>query len=737
MADFQQDTLPNSSTNNGAGRFGTFAGVFTPNVLTILGIILFLRTGYVVGQAGMIFAIIIVLLANLITFLTGLSLSAIATSMEVGAGGNYYMISRSLGLEVGGAIGIPLFLSQAISVAFYVIGFTEALAGIPSLAVIDPRLIATGVVLLFAIIAFIGADFALKIQFFILAILIAAIFSFFAGGWDSFITPTLTPTYTEGNSYWSIFALFFPAVTGIAVGASMSGDLKDPSRSIPLGTLWSIAVTAIVYVMVVVWFALHVDPATLSADNLIILQVARWPRLILAGVWASTLSSALGSILAAPRTLQAIALDNVVPRWIASQMGSKTEPRLAVLITSAIAFAVIWMGDLNFVAPVITMFFLNTYGMLNLVAAIESLVGNPSFRPTMKLSWYWALLGALGCYGTMFLIEWRATIVAIVFSYGIFFYLQRREVRRTWGDVRTGIWITLARAILLQLEARQQTVKNWRPNLLVFTGQPHNRERLVEVADWLSLGRGIVTFFQLIEGDVQELARQNLRVEARKQIQTYIRENGMRAFAEVEIVPEWWTGAITMVQGHGIAGLEPNSILMGWSGGQAGRVRQMRLLRSLIALRKSVIFLNYDVEKGFGRKQEINIWWHGRGGNGDLMLLLAHLLSQHRSWNRPQINVINIVENLQSVEPTREHTVRLLKEVRVAAIPEVIVRQPGQSATDIIQAHASADLTFLGMSVPEDEDVEAYADRLHKLVSAVGSVMLIRNAELDADLLAT
>ncbi|VAW30119.1 Uncharacterized amino acid permease, GabP family, partial [hydrothermal vent metagenome] len=282
-----------TSTNSKAnGRFGMFAGVFTPNVLTILGIILFLRLGWVVGQVGLWGALIIILLANLISLLTGLSLSSIATNMDVKAGGNYYLISRTLGLEIGGAIGIPLYLSQAISVAFYIIGFTEALSSIPFFQQIDPRLISTTVALLFGLISYIGADFALKIQFFILVILIAALASFFGGGWDAFQAPVTGTSYSEGISFWVVFAVFFPAVTGIEVGVSMSGDLKNPSRDIPRGTILSIVITAVIYILVIIWFATHLSADVLISENLAMQKIARWPVLILVGVWASTLSSA-------------------------------------------------------------------------------------------------------------------------------------------------------------------------------------------------------------------------------------------------------------------------------------------------------------------------------------------------------------------------------------------------------------------------------------------------------------
>ncbi|MEM8862495.1 MAG: amino acid permease, partial [Chloroflexota bacterium] len=415
----EANTKQREPAGNSAARFGTFAGVFTPNVLTILGLILFLRIGYVTAYAGMWHTLIIVLIANGISFLTGLSLSAIATSMEVRAGGNYYILSRSLGLEVGGAIGIPLFASQAISVAFYIIGFTESAQSLVWFQQFDPRLISTAIALLFIVIAWIGADFAIKIQFGILAVLTAALISFFAGGWDTISEPILEPAYADGITFWVAFAIFFPAVTGITVGTSMSGDLKDPDKAIPNGTISSIVITAVIYVGVVVWFSFHApDRQELINNSMAIQSISIFPPLILAGVWASTLSSALGSIVAAPRTLQAIGKDRMVPTWTASNLGHPTEPRMAVLITGAIALIVIWMGDLNAVAPVISMFFLNTYGITNLAAGIEKLVDNPSYRPRFNIPWYWSMLGALGCYGTMFLISPTATVIAIVISVG-------------------------------------------------------------------------------------------------------------------------------------------------------------------------------------------------------------------------------------------------------------------------------------------------------------------------------
>lgn len=732
-------TVKNSNTAQKAGRFGTFTGVFTPNILTILGIILFLRVGWVVGQAGLWGALTIVFLANLISFLTGLSLSAIATSMDVRAGGNYYLISRSLGLEVGGAIGIPLYLSQAISIAFYLIGFTEALLTIEFFQQFDPRLIATAAALIFALIAYVGADFALRVQFFILAVLVISLVSFFAGGWNSFVPINFGTNYTVGNNFWTVFAVFFPAVTGIEVGISLSGDLKDPSMSIPRGTILSILVTAVIYIAAVFWFASHLTAQELIENNLAMQSVALVPTLILAGVWASTLSSALGSVLAAPRTLQAIAEDRVLPTWMAGKMGSQTEPRVAVLLSAAVAISVIWLGDLNFVAPIISMFFLNTYGMVNLVASIEKLVGNPSYRPRFQIPWPVSMLGAIGCYGAMFLISPAATVIAIIITYGVFLALERRQVQRTWGDVKSGIWTALARFALLQLETEPRSPKNWRPNLIVFTGQPHNREQLVAVADWLSLGRGIVTFFQLIIGDVEKLVGKNLRETARRQIRNYIQDHGMTAFAEAEVVADFEQGALTLAQAHGIGNLASNSILLGWSRTPQGRVMQVDLMRQLVAVRKSVLFLNYNYERGFGQKQIINVWWQGRGGNADLKLLLAYLIQQHGDWFQSQIRLLRIIDGKDGIAQTQAHLEQMLADVRVEAEPMVIVREDARkSIAEVIKENSfDADLTLLGMKLPAKEESAPYSRRLDELIQGVGTVLLVRNAQLDEDLLTT
>jgi len=721
--------MPRSARlSSSTARFGTFAGVFTPNVLTILGIILFLRAGWVVGQVGLDGALKIVLMANAISLLTGLSLAAIATSLRVRAGGNYYIISRTLGLEIGGAIGIPLYLSQAISVAFYLIGFTEALLTVfPTL---DSQVVATVVTLLFGLLAWIGADVALKIQFVVFGVLMAALVSFFAGGWGQAVEPAMGSAPGSLVGFWAVFAVFFPAVTGIEVGTSMSGDLKRPDVSIPRGTLGSILFTAVLYLLAVWWFATHATRDQLLVDGTIMATISRWPWLIMAGVFAATLSSALGSILAAPRTLQALASDRVVPEVLARRLGSPTEPRMAVLLTTAVAVGVIWLGDLNFVAPIITMFFLNTYGMTNLVAGLEALIGNPSFRPRFRVPGLLSMLGALACYGAMFLIHPWATVAAIVISYGLFAWLSQRAFRQTWGDVRSGLWFSLARHALLHLESEQWHVRNWRPNILVFTGQPYNREHLARVAEWLTTGRGLVSFLQIVPGDLEATCRRRLHHLAARHIRTYIQKNELSAFAASVPGSDFARAALTATEAHGVGGLAPNAVLLGMSESPEGLATQLQVIRWLNLAGKTTLMLRFDRQRGWGRKSRIHVWWGGKGGNAGLMLLLGHLVRQHDDWAGAELHVYRVIRDLQGSEPARRHVEALLEEVRVRATPVVLVHHPSQGSIQevIRQNNAEADLVLMGMQVPEDGAFDDYGRRLGELLAGPASVLLVRSA---------
>jgi len=308
-------------------KFGTFEGVFTPTILTIIGVIMYLRLGWVVGTVGLDKALIIILLAHVATITTGLSLSSMTTNVRIGAGGFYSLISRSLGLEAGGAIGLPLYCSQTFSVALYIIGFTEAWVSIfPTHNIL---VVATIVLVLLLVLSYIGAKVAMKVQYLIMAIIFLSLVSFFLGRGEAGHQTTLWTQSTE-FPFWKVFAIFFPAVTGIAAGAAMSGDLKEPRRSLPLGILSAIGVGLIIYISVALWYAKMVSPDHLRSNYTVMIDVALWRWAVIAGIMGATLSSALGSLVGAPRILMALAQDRLVPfpKTMAAK-SQKGEPRNA------------------------------------------------------------------------------------------------------------------------------------------------------------------------------------------------------------------------------------------------------------------------------------------------------------------------------------------------------------------------------------------------------------------------
>jgi len=432
------------ATGRRAG-LGTFLGVYTPTVLTILGVILYLRFGWVVGHAGLAATLLIVLLANGITLITTLAMSADATNARVGVGGAYYIISRSLGIELGGAIGVPLFLSQTFSVTLYAFGLAESLRILWPELPLQPTAIA--IILAVGLLAYRGAGAALRSQVPILALIALSLVALATGAFQHASVDHLAASQPSGElGFWAIFAVFFPAVTGIMAGLGLSGDLADPKRSIPRGALAANLTGFCVYLSVPVLLALSASPEELREDPMVWTRIAPLGALlILPGLWGAIFSSAVGSMLGAPRTLQALSLDHLAPRRLGADARRGQEPRLGLLVTLAIALAAVLLGDLNAVAVVVTMIFLTVYGMINLAAALEDLSGDPSWRPAIHVPPLVYLLGAVACVGVMLLIHVGATVFAVAMELGIWLLLQRRKRRADWGDVRRGVYEALRR----------------------------------------------------------------------------------------------------------------------------------------------------------------------------------------------------------------------------------------------------------------------------------------------------
>ncbi len=721
-----------NSGSSSTGKLGTFLGVFTPTILTILGVIMYLRFGWVVGQVGLFKTLLIVLLANLITLLTSLSLSAVATNSHVGVGGAYYMISRSLGLEIGGAIGFPLFISQALSVTLYAFGLAESLKfvwpGVPVSAA------AFVIIALVALLSSRGATFALRAQIPVMVLIGLSLLALAAGTiWGPGVKSAAPASdVIERAGFWLVFAVFFPAVTGIMAGLSMSGDLADPRQSIPRGSVVATLVGLLVYLVVPVLLYFGADAASLVDDPLIWNRIALLgPWLVLPGLWGAIFSSAVGSMLGAPRTLQALALDRLVPRWLAGSAKAGDEPRMGMLITLILSLAAVFLGDLNTVATVATMFFLSVYGMVNLVAALEYLSGNSSWRPTMNIHWTLSLLGGFGCFGVMLLIHWPATIFAMTVELALWLFLKRRVRKDSWGDVRRDLYEALIRWALVKLIDRPMTARNWRPHILVFVSKVEKRLDLARFGAWFAENRGVVSICELCQGDVRGLDFDI--IERQKVINTVLKKHAITAFGEVNVVQNIERGIMAVAQSNGIAGMESNTILVGWPDDRRRLINFLRVVRPLKHLNKSLIIGKTNPLKTFreDQLQEIHVWWGGLKRNGDLLLLLAYLLTRNADWRNARIRILSIASNELMKGQTERFLAKLIPEIRIKADVDVMVRDEEESVVDLMHREsASADIVLLGLATPKEGDEDDYADRLAEMASGFKNCFFVHNGSL-------
>ncbi len=720
-----------------APKFGTFIGVFTPSVLTILGLIMYLRFGWVVGNLGLPLTIVVVLLASLITFITGLSASAIATNMRVGVGGEYFMIAHSLGLELGGAIGIPLFLCRTLSITFYSFGLAESIVVLWPVAwgavpIFMVQLLAAIIIIIITILSGKSASLALKLQVPIMIAVGLSLLALFAGVLTKGMhAPEIVATYrTAPEGFWYVFAVFFPAVTGFTAGIGMSGDLKDPSRSIPKGTLLAVLTGAAVYLAVP--FFLSVTSAV-DADTLASRGAQAWtliciggPILVFAGMWGAILSSAFGSVLSGPRVLQALSQDGLAPKFL-SRLSKNGQPTIATWLTGMLALSAVLLGNLNAVAQYVTVLFLTLYVIINLSAAVEKLVGDPSYRPTIRVPWYISFIGALGALFVMFLLNPLACLVAVFIEVILFMYLRRKALGKRWGDVRAGVYLSLARFALLKLKKHTLDSRNWRPHTIVFTEDVEKETGLVYIANCFNQNHGIVTVSKIIEGHFDEIDVDVEREGA--EMNRILKSKRLVGFCEVSVAPDFVTGAVNIAQANGIAGLHSNTLMFGWPAKKEKLIAELEIMSAISKIEKNTLIcrLRHIQEKRHNKR--IDLWWGGLENNGDLMLLLAHMMRMNPAWDQARIKIHSIVESDEEREAQIESLLELIESTRIEAEAEVILRPPDTSIQDIITVSSiGADLVFMGLMIPEKDAMDGYADWLIEFSDNLGSVIFVRNA---------
>ncbi|TRY90182.1 hypothetical protein DNTS_033366 [Danionella cerebrum] len=594
----------------GVVKFGWIKGVLVRCMLNIWGVMLFIRLSWVFGQAGIGLGIVVVLLSMVVTSVTCLSMSAICTNGVVRGGGAYYLISRSLGPEFGGSIGLIFAFANAVAVAMYVVGFAETVVELlkdSNTLIVDPvndiRIIGCiTVVLLMGITA----------QVALLVILLIAIANVFVGtvipatqdkrskGFfnyhESIAKENFIPDFRDGETFFSVFAIFFPAATGILAGANISGDLKDPQGALPKGTLLAIFITGITYLGIALVVSVTVvrdatgnrndtvqagvncnfssacdfgyDFSTCQTSRCnyglmnnfqVMTLVSGFGPLITAGTFSATLSSALASLVSAPKVFQALCKDNIYTglRFFAKGHGKNNEPIRGYVLTFVIAVAFILIAELNTIAPIISNFFLASYALINFSCFHASYAKSPGWRPAYKYYNMWlSLFGALLCCAVMFVINWWAALLTYGIEFFLYIYVTVKKPDVNWGSSTQAVTFINAVNNALTLSGVDDHIKNFRPKCLVLSGSPRTRPALLDLAHSLTKNYGLCLTCEVFLGP-RESCLQDMS-EAAQHNQFWLHNQKCKAF----YTP---VSSHTLREGaSGLGKMKPNTVMLGF-----------------------------------------------------------------------------------------------------------------------------------------------------------------------------
>jgi amino acid transporter len=725
-------------------NFGTLP-VFLTAISTILGAVMFLRFGFAVGSVGFAGTLLIIIIGHMVTIPTAMALAEIATNQKVEGGGEYFIISRSFGVNIGAAIGIALYLSQAISVAFYVIAFAEAFDAIKpwvetefGYILYDNRLFSIPALLgLIWLMVSKGATMGMKALYVVVTILALSLIFFFFGHTpyaEVFDSSQLFKGTDSGYSFFYVFAIIFPAFTGMTAGVGLSGDLRDPKKSIPLGTIAAAVTGMILYVFIAYKLASSAAPDDLLNDQLVMSKIALWGPIIPIGLAAATISSALGSFMVAPRTLQAIGGDKVFPNrfvnfWVSKGTIENNEPRNATILTSIIAFVFVLMGDVNAVAEIISMFFMVTYGSLCLISFLQHFAADPAYRPSFKSKWYLSLLGAIMCIYLMFKINTPYAMVAILVMTILYFYISSKsDAKKGMASIFQGVIYQFSRTmqVFLQKADKAKSDEDWRPAVLCLSKDSFERFAAMDLMKWISHRYGFGTYIHFEKDYFSKESKKKAEAKLQKLIKIASASKS-NIFLETIICPSNTAAIIQAIQQPGISGKQNNTMLFEYKKGEKEWLSHVVDNYSVLKAANYDLCILESSDRGFGYHKDIHIWIRKEDyENASLMILLSYIILGHADWKNGEIKIFAtfpkehlIKEQEQLIQLTSSGRLPIsAKNIRVIEVEEDLDRKK------LINEYSlDADLTLIGFhegNIKTENNLETFSGYDH-----VGNILFV------------
>lgn len=725
-------------------KFGT-AAVFFTAISTILGAMLFLRFGFAVGTLGLGGAFLIILLGHVVTIPTALALSEIATNKRVEGGGEYFIISRSFGLNIGATIGVVLYAAQAISISFYIIAFTEAFSFLFDYVfkqfnyVLPRQAISIPVMaILSAMIMHRGANLGVKALYFVTAILAISLVLFFIGdtGYKTTEDGLLgVLEFRNMDSFFVVFAIIFPAFTGMTAGVGLSGDLRNPGKSIPVGTISATILGMIIYLTISVKLATSASPNDLISNQLVMGDIAVWGLVIIPiGLAASTFSSAIGSVMVAPRTLQALANDKSFPsskinRWLETSRTRDNEPANASIITCIIAMFFVAIGNVNFVAQIISMFFMVTYGSLCLISFLHHFGSSPSYRPSFKSKWIYSLVGFVVSVWIMFQISAMYSILSLIVLVFIYIYMSNLHKNRKGLEsifANTIFQINRKLQIFIQKKKVSREDKEWRPSAICISRNSFKYDNVFHLLNWISYKFGFGTYLHYIKDYYSRESSQR----ADNELETILKnvESNNNLYIDTVISPSNTTAIVQAIQLPGIAGMENNMLIFDFD--KEDPVDLDIIVDNLTIVNSG----NFDIcVYGVSRRtvyfhNGIHIWIKSFDElNSNLMILLSYIILGHRDWKRGNIKIYYVCK-----EDEKESVLQWFnKLIKTGRMPirnqniELVIRQEDVPVKSVINAYSrDAGLTLVGFT---EEEIKADGRTVFEGYNDTGNMLFVNS----------
>uniref|UniRef100_A0A671N2T3 Solute carrier family 12 member 1 n=1 Tax=Sinocyclocheilus anshuiensis TaxID=1608454 RepID=A0A671N2T3_9TELE len=748
----------------GIVKFGWIKGVLVRCMLNIWGVMLFIRLSWVFGQAGIVILFLSILVYIVVTSVTCLSMSAICTNGVVRGGGAYYLISRSLGPEFGGSIGLIFAFANAVAVAMYVVGFAETV--VDNALIVDPvndiRIIGCITVVLLIGITVAGMEWEAKVA--LLVILLLAIANVFVGtvipstqdklskGFfnyqESIAKENFLPEFRDGETFFSVFAIFFPAATGILAGANISGDLRDPQAALPKGTLLAIFITGVTYLGIALVVSVTVvrDATGNRNDTIqpglscnfssacdlgydfsicqttkcnyglmnnfqVMTLVSGFGPLITAGTFSATLSSALASLVSAPKVFQALCKDNIYKalKFFAKGHGKNNEPIRGYILTFFIAVAFILIAQLNTIAPIISNFFLASYALINFSCFHASYAKSPGWRPAYKYYNMWlSLFGAVLCCAVMFVINWWAALLTYGIELFLYIYVTVKKPDVNWGSSTQAVTFINAVNNALILSTVDEHIKNFRcAQCLVMTGSPRTRPALLDLAHSFTKNYGLCLTCEVFV--VSRCSHANKQTHLHTPgLPQWLNKQKRKAFYTPVASENLQRGAEALMQASGLGRMKPNTVMLGFkrdwrtakpqevqsyvgildafdfeNGTVILRISQGMDISHILKLRAfcfpSSVSLDVpqtsdlakmnqrlvEASSQFKKKQDkgtIDVWW--LFDDGGLTLLLPHILTTRKKWRDCRLRIF-IAGQPERIEQDKEEMQELLRKFRI------------------------------------------------------------------------